>query len=86
MLESNGVTRDMQVEGLGRDADGELDGELREPAAMATCRTGMRIVQFSNATEQALQDFGALARNAGITTCTDLALSLIHISEPTRPY
>jgi predicted amidohydrolase YtcJ len=73
MLESNGVTKDMQVEGLGRDANGELDGELREPPAMSTCKTGMRIVQFSNSTEEALRDFGALARNVGITTCTDLA-------------
>jgi len=73
MLASNGVTRDMKVEGLGRDADGELDGELREPPAMGTCKTGMRIVQFSNSTEEALRDFGALACNAGITTCTDLA-------------
>lgn len=73
MLESNGVTRDMKVEGLGRDTHGELDGELREPPAMGACKTGMRIVQFSNSTEEALRDFGALACNAGITTCTDLA-------------
>ena len=73
MLESNGVTEAMKVEGLGRDANGELDGELREPPAMGTCKTGMRIVQFANSTEEALRDFGALACNAGITTCTDLA-------------
>ena len=72
MLETNGVTKDMKVEGLGRQADGELDGELREPAAMACCKTGNRIVQRINQTEQALRDFGALACNAGITTCTDL--------------
>lgn len=73
MLERNGVTRDLQIEGLGRDADGELDGELREPAAMGTCKDAMRIVHFANSTESALRDFGAMARNAGITTCTDLA-------------
>ena len=73
MLDSNGVTKDLKVEGLGRDEHGELDGELREPPAMGTCKTGMRIVQFSNSTEEALRDFGALACNAGITTCTDLA-------------
>jgi len=73
MLTSNNVTRDMKVEGLGRDADGELDGELREPPAMTLCRSGYREVQFSNSTERALRDFAALACNAGITTCTDLA-------------
>lgn len=77
MLEINGVTRDLRVEGLGRDASGELDGELREPPAMALCKTGYRAVQRSNATEQALRDFAALARNAGITTCTDLAGAII---------
>ena len=73
MLVSNGVTRDSKVPGLGRDADGELDGELREPPAMYSCKSGFRKVQLSNSTEQALWDFGALARDAGITTCTDLA-------------
>ncbi len=77
MLKANNVTKDMQVEGLGRDEHGDLDGELREPAAMGTCKTGMRIVQFANATEQAWLDFGALACNVGVTTCTDLAGSSI---------
>ncbi len=77
MLEKNAVTRDLRVEGLGRDSDGELDGELREPPAMSLCKTGHRTVMFSNNTEVALRDFGAMARNVGITTCTDLAGSAI---------
>lgn len=77
MLTKNNVTRDLKVEGLGKDANGELDGELREPPAMALCKTGYRTVLFSNSTETALRDFGAMARNAGITTCTDLAGSMI---------
>jgi len=72
MLASNGVTKALNVEGLGRDANGELDGELREPPAMSLCRTGFSIIQRSNNTEAAMLEFGALARNAGITTCTDL--------------
>ena len=77
MLEKNGVTRDLRVEGLGRDSDDELDGELREPPAMSLCKTGHRTVMFSNNTEVALRDFGDMARNVGITTCTDLAGSAI---------
>jgi predicted amidohydrolase YtcJ len=73
MLERNGVTKDLKIDGLGRDANGELDGELREPPAMGTCKDAMRIVHFANSTESALRDFGNMARNAGITTCTDLA-------------
>ena len=73
MLEQNQVTKDSKIEGIGRDADGELDGELREPAAMASCRTGARITHQANATEEALLDFAAMARNVGVTTVTDLA-------------
>ena len=73
MLAENNVTTDTQIEGIGRGADGELDGELREPAAMASCRTGARITHQANATEEALMDFGAMARNVGVTTVTDLA-------------
>lgn len=73
MLEINGVTKELRLEGLGKDSDGELDGELREPAAMSLCKTGARAVQFSNSTPEALRDFAALANNAGITACTDLA-------------
>ena len=73
MLAVNGVHADLRVEGLGRDEQGELDGELREPPAMSLCKTGYRIVMRSNSTEQALRDFGAMACNVGITTCTDLA-------------
>jgi predicted amidohydrolase YtcJ len=77
MLAENGVTKDLKVEGLGRDADGELDGELREPPAMSLCRTGYRAVMRSNLDEQALVNFGFMARNVGITTVTDLAGSLV---------
>ena len=77
MLSHHGISRDLAVEGLGRDVQGELDGELREPPAMGLARSGLRTVMFANGTEQAHLDFGALARNAGITTCTDLAGSSI---------
>jgi len=73
MLALDGVTKDTQVEGVGRFPNGELNGEMREPPAMALCRTGYRAVQLANVTEDALRNFGASARNAGITTCTDLA-------------
>jgi predicted amidohydrolase YtcJ len=76
MLAADEITADLQVDGLGRDASGELDGELREPPAMSLCRTGYRAVMRANADEQALWNFGACARNAGITTVTDLGGTL----------
>jgi len=72
MLRFNNITRDLRIEGLARDAEGELEGELREPPAMSLCRSAFREIQRSNMTEQAIRNFAALARNAGITTCTDL--------------
>jgi len=77
MLALDGVTSDTQVDGVGRFPNGELNGELREPPAMTLCRTGYRAIQLANVTEQALRNFAASARNAGITTCTDLAGGLI---------
>jgi predicted amidohydrolase YtcJ len=72
MLAQSGVTAELRVEGLGRDDNGELDGELREPAAMSLCRSAFRELQRSNTTERAMRYFAALANNVGITTCTDL--------------
>ena len=77
MLALDGVTRDTEVEGVGRFADGSLNGEMREPPAMSLCRTGYRAVQLANVQEESLWNFAACARNAGITTCTDLAGGLI---------
>ncbi len=77
MLEQNNVTADLQVEGLGRDANGELDGELREPPAMSLCKSGYLGIMRSNNGADTLRNFGMSARNNGITTVTDLAGSLI---------
>ena len=77
MLELDGVSNDVTVEGVGRDAEGNLDGELREPPAMALCRTGYRASMRANQAPQTLWGFAANARNEGITTCTDLGGPLL---------
>lgn len=77
MLRLNGVSEALEVEGLGRFPDGTLNGELREPPAMALCRTGYRAVMRANLEEETLWNFAACARNAGITTSTDLGGSLL---------
>lgn len=84
MLAENDVTADLKVEGLGRDADGDLDGELREPPAMSLCRTGYQAIMRANMDEDTLKSFGKSARNAGITTVTDLAGTLILAPESRR--
>ena len=77
MLALDGIDTSSRVTGVGRDEAGELNGELREPPAMALCKTGYRAVMRANNTQAALWNFAHSARNAGITTCTDLAGSLI---------
>lgn len=77
MLKENNVTAELTVEGLGRDDAGELNGELREPPAMSLCKSGYRAVMRSNGEEAALWNFGQCARNAGITTVTDLAGTVV---------
>ncbi|MEM7218444.1 MAG: amidohydrolase [Pseudomonadota bacterium] len=77
MLRRDGITKDTRVAGVGRHPDGELNGELREPPAMALCTSGYRAVMRANGNEAALRSFGAMARNVGITTCTDLAGVLV---------
>lgn len=77
MLAENNVTADLKVEGLGREANGDLNGELREPPAMSLCRTGYQAIMRANMDADTLRSFGLSARNAGITTVTDLAGTLI---------
>lgn len=77
MLEQNNVSADLRVEGLGRDANGALNGELREPPAMSLCKSGYLGIMRSNNGAETLRNFGLSARNNGITTVTDLAGSLI---------
>jgi predicted amidohydrolase YtcJ len=77
MLALDGITADSKVEGVGIDESGELNGELREPPAMALCKTGYRALMIDNMRPETLWNFGAMANNVGVTTITDLAGFLI---------
>jgi predicted amidohydrolase YtcJ len=77
VLEAAGFTRDSNLDGLLRDAEGNLTGELQGPAVMgrASRVSGddglLRLVDVPG-----LRDFGEVARRVGVTTCTDLANAL----------
>lgn len=77
------ITRDHSSPGLGRDENGEPDGELREPAAMALAKEEFRLISAVAASPQTFRDFGSAMRNAGITTSTDLG-NMLHLSDATR--
>lgn len=59
--------------GVVRDDTGEPNGELQEPAAMSLARDEFRAWISSAMSDEAMANFGALMRNCGITTATDLS-------------
>ncbi len=77
VLAAAGFSRDSNLDGLLRDASGELTGELRGPATMgraarATGDAGL----LRELDVPALQAYAAMARRVGVTTSTDLANAL----------
>lgn len=71
VLESDGITREIAVEGVVKDADGEPTGELREPAALDLA-TSVPLTYHNGFDEIALRNYAADGRNHGITTLVDL--------------
>lgn len=72
MLRRDGIRRELDVEGLGRDATGEPNGELKEYAAMGLATSALARTRAPLDAE-GLLDFGREASLAGVTTITDLA-------------
>ena len=71
MLALEGIDRDCPVEGVVRGPDGEPNGELREPPAIALISSASSLLggPFD---PDALRGFAADARNHGVTTSADL--------------
>ena len=77
VLRRAGITRDTNVQGLVRDADGEPTGELQGPALRAIAyRAAGRDRFLDMGRGDSLWRFAASARRAGVTTATDLANEL----------
>jgi predicted amidohydrolase YtcJ len=74
VLERAGFSADSNLQGLVRDAAGQLTGELQGPAVMGRAN---RITGEAGLSREldvaALRDFAALTRRVGVTTSTDLA-------------
>lgn len=66
--------------GVGFDDDGQPNGELREPAAMALAADEFRLIGRIVSSPETLTHFAHSMRNAGITSATDLG-ALLHLSE-----
>ncbi len=75
MLRRHDIDADSPTPGVDRDADGNPNGELQEPAAMALARSGMAKLGSRLRTEEAMWNYAAESRNAGHTLITDLGTS-----------
>ena len=78
VLGKAGFSRDSNLQGLVRDAAGELTGELQGPAVMGRANRATQDAGLSRTLDvRALRDYGAIARRVGVTTSTDLANPLV---------
>ena len=77
ILRRAGITRDTDVQGLVRDANGEPTGELQSPALRSIAYRAAGKKRFLDmGMGHALWRFAQSARRAGVTTATDLANEL----------
>ena len=77
VLRRAGITRDTDVQGVVRDANGEPSGELLGPALVSIAfRAAGRNRFLDMGGRDALWRFAHSARRAGVTTATDLANEL----------
>lgn len=76
-LRDAGIDRDCEIEGVMRDAHGEPNGELQEPAAMfPVMRLLGNVGVLAPVTTETLRGFARMACRAGVTTATDLVNKL----------
>lgn len=74
MLELAGIDSETDIDGIGKDADGEPTGELQEFAAMFPVYRliGGGLSIAASEKKEAIWNFGRVAQLAGVTTATDL--------------
>jgi predicted amidohydrolase YtcJ len=72
-LNANNIGPDSQTVGVGRDAQGNLNGELQEVAAMSLVSEALNVILAASSSEESIWNFGAMTLNGGVTTITDLS-------------
>jgi predicted amidohydrolase YtcJ len=71
-LKEEGITRDTATPGVVTGPDGEPSGELQEAPAMGLAKRYFETTTKYSSRLEGLVDYGALCRNAGVTTSTEL--------------
>jgi predicted amidohydrolase YtcJ len=77
LLEAEGITSASTTPGVAMGADGEPNGELQEAPAMSLASMAWNRLMAMSADPQLLVHHGALCRNAGVTTSTELVGMLL---------
>ena len=75
LLKQENVARDSTVAGVVTGADGEPNGELQEYPALSLAKDGMNALSAAVASDNAVWRYGYSARNAGVTTLTELGVT-----------
>ncbi|WP_296558054.1 amidohydrolase [Pigmentiphaga sp.] len=77
MLRKAGITRQTDIEGIARHADGEPNGELQGFAAMFPVNRAIgNVMRTVGVTEEGVWRFARVAQRTGVTTATDLVNNL----------
>ena len=77
LLAAEGITRDSPTPGIGRDPNGELNGELQEAPAMMLAKAAFAKLMAAGLGPEPIQIHAAMCRNAGVTTSTELVGMLL---------
>ena len=77
LLDAEGITRNSPTPGIGKDPDGELNGELQEAPAMMLAKAAFQKMFEAALGPRPIQIHAAMCRNAGVTTSTELVGALL---------
>lgn len=72
LLRQSQITPDINMDGLIKDGEGQLTGELQTQATMGLARDAFTRILASAGSEEAIRNFGKLANLAGHTTVAEL--------------
>jgi predicted amidohydrolase YtcJ len=73
LMKKMGITKDIDVEGVARRSDGELNGELQEPDALRLAGDIYTQIADGSDVDENWKTYGIQAKNAGCTTIGELA-------------
>lgn len=77
LLHAEGITKESPTPGIGKESDGEPNGELQEAPAMMLARAAFEKMMAATAGAKPIQIHAAMCRNAGVTTSTELVGMLL---------